>query len=537
MRGVRDLSGVCLNGYLLLENRLGASSHTAVYRATTSGAGEWAVKVIDRELEPQPSLSERIEREAGLLAAVDHPDILPIQGSGLSEAVTFAATPLLRARTLRSMIQRGELDDEAAWRILAQIADALDSVHHRGLVCRVLKPANILVDDASRVHLAEYGLGSRRVGPLAMSIPDYRLHAPQYLAPEQVEGKEPDWRADVYAMAVLAFELLTHTPLHGETSLTEILTATLLDAPPSALSREPDLPAAVDQVLARAMAKDPRERQRSVWELLDQLVSLPDEAASRRPRRLGAPIRPAPTRPPERDRATAGPAAPAPDSAVALLGRMGMPALHGRERVFLDSYFATVMRHARTVCAVRWPQVLRMAGLLAYVEEGPPGGEARTAPVEALSRLADAVESVLGQRAPELTRLWGVLATGEWLETQRRPGRARRPEQAAEETLRILTQGLDRVRGERLHLWRRVDHDQLWLMICDGLMVVGRRKAVRSCHFWTAAVETTLRWGGVPDDWVVEEVECGCVTGTFDCVFTVQRKTLGQGSRAVERRL
>jgi hypothetical protein len=524
MGGVRSLSGVCLNGSLLLENRLGASSHTAVYRATSSGAGEWAVKVIDRELEPQPCLSERIEREAGLLSAVDHPDILPIRGSGLSEAVTFASTPLLRARTLRSMMERGELDSEATWRILAQIADALDTVHHRGLVCRVLKPANILVDDASRVHLAEFGLASRRVGPLAMSIPDYQLHAPQYLAPEQVEGKEPDWRADIYAMAVLVFELLTRTTLHRETSLAETLTATLLDAPPSARSREPDLPAAVDPVLARALAKDPSERQRSVWELLDQLVSLPDERGSGRSRRLGAPIRPAPARQPERDPATAGPAAPAPDSAVALLGRMGMPALHGRERVFLDSYFATLMRHARTVCAVRWPQVLRMAGLVAYVEEAPPGGETRTTPVEALSRLADALESVLGPPAPELMRRWGALTTEEWLETQRRPSRARH-EQAAEETLRILTQGMDLVRGERLHLWRRVDHHQFWLMCCDGLMVVGRRKAAPSCHFWTAAVQTALRWAGVPDEWVVEEVECGCVTGTFDCVFTVQRKT------------
>src|SRR5205807_893793 len=121
-------------------------------------------------------------------------------------------------------------------------------------------------------------------------------------------------------------------------------------------------------------------------------------------------------------------------------------------------------------------------------------------------------ESVLGPRAPELMRRWGTLATDEWLQTQRRPAPGRRPEQAAEETLRILTQGLDLVRGERLHLWRRVDHHQFWLIMCDGLMVVGRRKAARSCHFWTAALETTLRWGGVPDDWAVEEVECGCVT-------------------------
>src|SRR5437588_3887949 len=276
MGGVRDLSGISLQGYLL-EDCLGSSSHTAVYRATARGGAEWAVKVIDAELEPEASLWERIRREAGLLSNVEHPDILPIHEAGRAEAVTFAASPLMRARNLQDLVVAGSLDNELTWRILTQIADALDRVHYRGLVFRVLKPANILVDDSNKVHLVEFGLASRRVGPLAMSTPAYQLSTPQYLAPEQVEGREPDWRSDIYAMAVLVFELLTRTPIFGQGSLSETLKATLLAPVPSALALRPDLPPGVDRVLGRAMAKNPRDRHRSVWELLDELVNIPEE--------------------------------------------------------------------------------------------------------------------------------------------------------------------------------------------------------------------------------------------------------------------
>src|SRR5205807_4596728 len=118
------------------------------------------------------------------------------------------------------------------------IADALDSVHYRGLVYRLLKPTNILVDE-HRIYLAEFGMASRRVGPMALSTRGYRLTGPQYLAPEQVEGEEPDWRADVYAMAVLIFEILTHTPLQPlGRSLGETLEATILGHLPSAHARQ-----------------------------------------------------------------------------------------------------------------------------------------------------------------------------------------------------------------------------------------------------------------------------------------------------------
>jgi hypothetical protein len=515
---------VSLNGYLL-EDCLGSSSHTAVYRATARGGAEWAVKVIDGQLEPSGSLWERIRREAGLLSNVDHPDILPIHEAGRSDTMTFAASPLMRARSLQDLMATGGLNNELTWRILTQIADALDSVHYRGLVFRVLKPVNILVDDSNRVHLVEFGIASKRVGPLAMSTPAYQLQAPQYLAPEQVEGRDPDWRADIYAMAVLVFELLTHTPLYEPAALSEMLKATLLAPAPSALSRQAGLPPGLDRVLARAMAKDPRERHRSVWELLEELVRLPEEGALTPPGAVLSPSAPTPAPEAELDPATVGPAAPAPDSAVALLRRMGVPALEGRQHVILNSYFATLMRHASAVCDVGWPDVLMAAGLERYLEEAPTDDGGRDAPVEAVSRLAEGFETVFGQGSPDFMRRWGRSTTDHWMKrTQQRPfRRLGRSEQRLEETLQVLTRDLDHVRGEQLHAWKQIDKNQFWLIHCANLMVVGRRKAVKSCHFWTSAVESALRWGALANEWVVDEVECGCVTGTFDCVFTVQR--------------
>src|SRR4029077_19643465 len=104
---------------------LGWTSHTAVYMATGRGGGQWAVKVIDSQLEPAAPLSERLRRDASLLSDVGHPDILPIHQAGRSGRLAFAASPFVEAQTLGDLMGQGAVDNERAWRILTQIADAL----------------------------------------------------------------------------------------------------------------------------------------------------------------------------------------------------------------------------------------------------------------------------------------------------------------------------------------------------------------------------------------------------------------------------
>src|SRR5205823_6871304 len=92
-----------------------------------------------------------------------------------------------------------------------------------------------------------------------------------------------------------------------------------------------------------------------------------------------------------------------------------------------------------------------------------------------------------------------------------------------EDVLYITSRNTDRIRGERLTAWKQIDKHQFWTVHYDNRMVLGRRRAASSCYFCTAALEAAMRWGGLANDWVVEEAECGSVTGTFDCIFTVKR--------------
>lgn len=547
---IQELGGSSVGGYQLIRC-LGHGTHTAVYRATGSLGSQWALKVIDRQLEPESTLVERLRREASLCSRVDHPAILPMYDVGRDEHVTFATAPFLEAPMLADLMVEGKVDPDLLWNVVSQIADALQRAHDLGLVCRVIKPNNILVDSAGRAYLAEFGISSRRTGPMALTSPGYNLSAPQYLAPEQVEGKEPTRRADVYAIGVLIFEILTETPLFAGRSVGETLAATLNGQVPSANARNRRLPPGVDAALTRALAKDPADRHDTVWQLLEELVGVPDieDGAGRRPRSVdvavGPPPAPAPDPVLERIGAAlsgdpvppqsngesqhglaAYQAAPIPvDSAVSMLHRMGVPRLESHSLPILNSYFACLIRHARETSGRAWPQVLEAAGLHRYLARDPDDDGERTATAEECSRLAEAFETVFGADGPGHLRTLGRTVTEDWLRsTQPKPFRMMgRPESKVADALYVFNHSMDRVRGEPLHAWKQIDKRQFWIVHYANLFTLGRHKPAKACHFWVAAFESALRWGGLANDWTVEETECGCTTGTFCCVYTVER--------------
>jgi serine/threonine-protein kinase len=548
---IQELGGSSVGGYQLIQC-LGHGTHTAVYRATGSLGSQWALKVIDRQLEPEAALVERLRREASLCSRVDHPAILPMYDVGRDEHVTFATAPFLDARMLSDLMAEGRVDPDLVWNVVSQIADALQRAHDLGLVCRIIKPNNILVDSAGRAYLAEFGISSRRTGPMALTSPGYNLSSPQYLAPEQVEGKEPTRRADVYAIGVLIFEILTETPLFTGRSVGEMLAATLNGQVPSANARNRRLPPGVDAALTRALAKDPADRHESVWQLLDELLGAPDmeEAAGRRPSVDVATGQPMPTTPDpvlERIGATLSqdpgpvpasrfveapygqgavqPAPISPDSAVSMLHRMGVPRLESHDLPILNAYFACLMRHARETSERRWPQVLEAAGMQHYLAQDPADDAERTATAGECSRLVEAFEAVFGADGPAHLRTLGRTVTEDWLRsTQPKPFRMMgKAESKVADALYVFNHSMDRVRGEPLHAWKQIDKRQFWIVHYANLFALGRYKPAKACHFWVAAFESALRWGGLANDWTVEETECGCTNGTFCCVFTVER--------------
>jgi len=296
---VSGLEGTRIGRYWL-HDCLGRGSHTAVYKASTP-SGQWcALKLVDMRLQGGENLAERVLRDAAILEQIGHPHILPIHNAMAFDELTAVVMPLVEGLTVRDLMRAGRLDADTAWTIMSQVADPLRSAHGSGLTYKVLKPANILVREG-HAYLAEFGVAGRGAGQVGLATSDCHLSTPQYLAPEQIAGAEPDRRTDVYAFAVLAFELATATALYDGSRPFTILRTALNDSPPSAHARDPRVPADVDAVLRRALSRDPSRRHPSVEELIDELVCPPGPSGGDD----GDPAAPAPGASPEQYTASA----------------------------------------------------------------------------------------------------------------------------------------------------------------------------------------------------------------------------------------
>ena len=539
---MKDLTGTRLGQYEIVE-RLGGGGMAVVYRAVQQPLGrEVALKALSPELFQDEGFVKRFETEAKTLAKLDHPNILPIYDFEVTEGVAFLTMPLIRGGTLRDILNRGPLDTLTAWRYLREIGDGLQHAHDAGIVHRDLKPTNVLIHSDGRAMLADFGLARGAGQPTHLTTIGLAIGTPGYMAPEQVMGHEVDRRCDIYAMGVLTFEMLTgRLPFIGSNRM-EVAYATVNAPVPSAAKLNNALPDELDQLLAKVLAKDPGQRPQTVRELLAQMAKLPQRrqapaAAASAPFARPPLSQPAETAAMRIISATPVHGSPPPTpssgsgsgsaSALRTLEMMGVKPSRARGRFILNSHVANLIHVARDVTADRWPEIAYSAGLVQYIEEDPPNDEQLATPVDYLSRLNEAFESVYGHEAEDAIRTWGRRSTERWLAEGRHglggprwlvPGRQRK----LAGVVKAYTEAMDQVRGEHTHSWLQVDAHQFWLVNFSNMFALGRIKAVKSCHIWTTSIETILRWAGLANDWYVEEVECGCVTGTFDCVFAIR---------------
>ena len=555
---MKDLTGTRLGQYEIVE-RLGGGGMAVVYRAVQQPLGrEVALKALSSELFQDEGFVKRFETEAKTLAKLDHPNILPIYDFELNEGVAYLTMPLIRGGTLRDILNRGPLDTLTAWRYLREIGDGLQHAHDAGIVHRDLKPTNVLIHADGRAMLADFGLARGAGQPTHLTTIGLAIGTPGYMAPEQVMGHDTDKRADIYAMGVLTFEMLTgRLPFIGSNRM-EVAYSTVNAPIPSAVKLNAALPDELDQLLAKVLAKDPGQRPQTVRDLLAQMARLPQRrqpavppagavraggvAAPPAPSRFGLPHDP-PTAANMRVLATAVPSSPTlpsslqgspiptptavGGSAIRTLELMGVRAARARGRFILNSYVSSLVHVARDVTGDRWPEIAYAAGLVQYVEQDPPHDDQLSSPVEALSRLNEAFESIYGPEAEDRIRTWARRATERWLAEGRHgmggprrlvPGRQRK----LAGVVKGFAEAMDNVRGEHTHAWLQVDEHQFWLVNFSNMFALGRIKTVKSCHIWVATIEAILRWAGLANDWYVEEVECGSVTGTFDCVFAIR---------------
>jgi serine/threonine protein kinase len=548
---MKDLTGTRVGSYEIVE-RLGGGGMAVVYRAVQQPLGrEVALKALSPELFQDDGFVKRFEAEAKTLAKLDHPNILPIYDFELGEGMAYLTMPLIRGGTLRDILNRGPLDTLSAWRYLREIGDGLQHAHDAGIVHRDLKPTNVLIHTDGRAMLADFGLARGAGQPTHLTTVGLAIGTPGYMAPEQVMGHDVDRRADIYAMGVLTFEMLTgRLPFIGANRM-EVAYATVNSPIPSAAKLNAVLPDELDVLLAKVLAKDPAQRPQSVKDLLAQMAKLPQRraaansqgasAAAAMARPIAQPQAPIPQ--PEAAAAARVVSAPPPlhgsppptpstgsstgSSAIRTLQMMGVKPARARGRFILNSHAANLIHVARDVTGVRWPEIAYTAGLAQYVDQDPPSDEQLATPVEYLGRLNEAFETSYGPEAEDQLRAWGRRATERWLAEGRHgmggprwlvPGRQRK----LAGIVKNFSEAMDNVRGEHTHAWLQVDEYQFWLVNFSNMFALGRIKTVKSCHIWVATIEAILRWAGLANDWYVEEVECGCVTGTFDCVFAIR---------------
>jgi WD40 repeat protein len=260
--------GARIAGYLIQE-KIGRGGMAVVFRAYDERLDRTvALKILEPSLAADEAFRQRFIRESRAAAAVDDPHIIPVFEAGEADGVLFIAMRYVPGGDVLELAgEDGRLPAGRAAEITAQAASALDAAHARGLVHRDVKPANMLVDPGDEagdrqdhVYLSDFGLSKWSLQNTGLTDTGMFLGTVDFSAPEQIEGKQVDGRADQYSLACAAFQLLTGAaPFHRPEAMAALY-AHVSEPPPALTDKRPDLPKATDAVFARALAKTPAER-------------------------------------------------------------------------------------------------------------------------------------------------------------------------------------------------------------------------------------------------------------------------------------
>ncbi|MEP7026875.1 MAG: serine/threonine-protein kinase, partial [Actinomycetota bacterium] len=261
-----------------LEEQIGAGGMAVVYRAHDERLDRRvALKLLASGLAADEGFRQRFIRESRAAAAVDHPHIIPIYEAGDAGGALFIAMRYVQGGDVRSLLARnGPLPAARAWSIINQVGAALDAAHAYGLIHRDVKPANMLLDARARVpaaarglspvsqpehvYLSDFGISKLSLSTSHLTSTGQFVGTLDYIAPEQITGRDVDGRADLYSLGCAAFELLSGKPPFRRDEGFALISAHLTEPPPPLTTKRDDLPEAVDLVLAGAMAKVPGKR-------------------------------------------------------------------------------------------------------------------------------------------------------------------------------------------------------------------------------------------------------------------------------------
>src|SRR5215207_2416221 len=262
--------GTTLAGYRI-DGVLGQGGMGTVYEATQLSLERVvALKLLAAHLSNDMAFRARFRREGQVQARLEHPHVVTVYEAGETEQGLFIAMRLVRGRTLKDLINDRELDLARTLKILAPVAEALDEAHGLGLIHRDIKPQNVLVGRRDHSFLADFGLTK---GPTEASLTKtgHFVGTFDYISPEQINGQPAIPASDVYSFASVLYECLTGTVPFPRAVEAAILYAHVSEPPPRPSESRPELPPALDDVIGRAMAKDPASRQASASELIEEV--------------------------------------------------------------------------------------------------------------------------------------------------------------------------------------------------------------------------------------------------------------------------
>jgi dipeptidyl aminopeptidase/acylaminoacyl peptidase len=261
---------------------LGAGGMGEVFRATDTRLGrDVALKVLPADVARDTDRRTRFEREARAVAALSHPNILAIHDIGSADDTLFVVTELLKGETLADRLRQGALPVRKAVEIAIAVARGLSAAHGKGIAHRDLKPANIFLLAGGQVKILDFGLAremSTASGATqtqaALTDPGTVLGTAGYMAPEQIRGQPVDGRADLFALGLVLYEMLTGQRAFVRETTAETLTAILKEDPPELTATRAELPPALGRIVRPALEKNPAERFQSARDVIFALAAL-----------------------------------------------------------------------------------------------------------------------------------------------------------------------------------------------------------------------------------------------------------------------
>lgn len=283
----KTLAGALLNNTYQIEDEIGAGSRGIVYSARQIRTGKrYAIKALLKDARMDVHAIKRFKQEATTLSSLGHPAIVQVHDFDVTQAgIHFLVMELLEGESLESRLGwRGSLPWAEIRTIVLQITDGLAAAHRAQILHRDLKPSNIFLshveDRPERVVLLDFGFAKplESAEKSRITKPNEVVGTPMYMSPEMARGEEIDERADIYALGSILYEMVTGAPPFIEKNLATLYAKVLSEPPPQASSAAmTEIPAELDRILERALAKDPNDRYESVDMMRKEIRSLKDE--------------------------------------------------------------------------------------------------------------------------------------------------------------------------------------------------------------------------------------------------------------------